>query len=255
MDMYFALFCFSFTFCLFFKPFRGVNSRRKFKQYFYPLQLILSVCMNISFLRLSLYRLRESLLLIAFSAAAFAVVSCAKSDEANDKSKRSGSSLPEIKMVPAFSGFSQNGENFQSLSLKGSVWLAYFFFTSCGGPCPAMNAHVETLQQEFPSPSLRFVGVSVDPENDDPPTLKAYAERFHANAERWIMLQMPLDSVRALAVKGFMLAQGSENDPNLHSTRFVVIDKRGMIRGYFDGLDDEQKPKLRRAITELLAEE
>jgi hypothetical protein len=55
-------------------------------------------------------------------------------------------------------------------------------------------------------------------------------------------------------MQGFLLAQGAENDPNLHSTRFVVVDKRGVIRGYFDGLDDNEIPKLRKAIKELLEE-
>ena len=200
-------------------------------------------------------RARRALAPIAVLCGIFAATSCAQnSDEARQNDAKTRSSLPEIKAVPAFSGLSQSGENFQSPALDGSVWLAYFFFTSCGGPCPAMNAHVEELQKEFSSPTLRFVGVSVDPETDDPPTLKTYAARFHADPARWTMLQMPPDSVRALAVKGFMLAQGAEDDPNLHSTRFVVVDKRGVVRGYFDGLDEEQKPKLRRAITELLAE-
>jgi protein SCO1/2 len=178
--------------------------------------------------------------------------SCNKTEKPLPQQTRS--ELPEIKQSPLFSGISQQAKTVESASMQGSVWLAYFFFTSCGGPCPAMNARVEALQKEFSAPNLKFVGISVDPETDTPKALAAYAARFHADSTRWTMLQMPMDSVKSVAVQGFMLAQGKEDDPNLHSTRFVVVDKRGMIRGYFDGLDENEIPKLRKAISGLLAE-
>ena len=178
--------------------------------------------------------------------------SCTQSEKKAPEHVRS--SLPEIKTAPTFVGINQQAQSFQSASLKGSVWLAYFFFTTCGGPCPAMNARAEALQKELSSPSFKFVGISVDPDTDTPATLHAYAARYHADSTRWTMLQMPWDSVKSVAVQGFLLAQGAENDPNLHSTRFVAVDKRGVIRGYFDGLDDNEIPKLRKAIQELLDE-
>lgn len=117
-----------------------------------------------------------------------------------------------------------------------------------------MNARVEAIQKEFSAQNLKFVGISVDPDTDTPSALQAYANHYHADSTRWTMLQMPMDSVKSVAVQGFMLAQGAENEPSLHSTRFVVVDKRGMIRGYFDGLDENEIPKLRKAIKELLEE-
>lgn len=197
-------------------------------------------------------------LFIAIIALVFLLNACSKTEksasegQAATAQKRAG--LPEIKSAPTFSGTSQANTTFQSASMQGSVWLAYFFFTSCGGPCPAMNARVEELQKEFSSPNIKFVGISVDPETDTPKALAAYSARYHADSTRWTMVQMPLDSVKSIAVQGFMLAQGAENDPNLHSTRFVVIDKRGMIRGYFDGLDENEIPKLKKALQDLLAE-
>jgi protein SCO1/2 len=200
---------------------------------------------------------RSSHRFLALTVACFLVLSaCTKTDTKPDKpaSQKIRSALPDIKSAPTFSGTTQQATMFQSASLKGSVWLSYFFFTSCGGPCPAMNARVETIQKEFSAQNLKFVGISVDPDTDTPTALQAYAKRYHADSTRWTMLQMPMDSVKSVAVQGFMLAQGAENEPNLHSTRFVVVDKRGVIRGYFDGLDENEIPKLRKAIKELLEE-
>jgi protein SCO1 len=192
-----------------------------------------------------------SIAVSAIIAIAVYTTACTKSGESQQKT---ASSLPSIKEAPAFSGTNALGKPFESSQLRGSVWLAYFFFTSCGGPCPAMNARVESLQKAFAGNNVRFVGISVDPDTDTPSALNAYGKRYNADWTRWQMLQMPLDSVKSIAVQGFMLAQGAENDPNLHSTRLVLVDKRGMIRGYFDGLDDNEAAKLSTSITAVLAE-
>jgi protein SCO1/2 len=185
---------------------------------------------------------------------------CTKSKPEDSKAKAATfkSSLPSIKEAPAFTGVNLSGERFEASQLRGSVWIGYFFFTSCAGPCPAMNQQVSTLQTTMKDKKFKFVGISVDPETDAPPVLAAYAQCYNADTLRWFMLQMPYDSVKSVAVKGFLLAQGAMNngpdDPNLHSTKFVLVDKAGIIRGYYDGLDTEAVKKLRAAVDELLKE-
>jgi protein SCO1 len=115
-----------------------------------------------------------------------------------------------------------------------------------------MNQRVADLQKEFTSPNLAFVGISVDPETDTPAIMTEYGKRYNADQKRWTMVQMPMDSVKSVAVQGFML--GSPEDPTLHSTRFALVDKRGQIRGFYDGMDDAEIKKLKSAISELLEE-
>lgn len=126
-----------------------------------------------------------------------------------------------------------------------------------------MNKRVSELHQEFLDPALKFVGISVDPDTDMPQVLERYARHFFSvmkitDTPRWYMLQMPIDSVKKVAINGFLLPQGSmdnaQDDPNLHSTRLVLIDKQGNIRGYFDGLDTTNHTSLSAALKELLAE-
>jgi protein SCO1/2 len=122
---------------------------------------------------------------------------------------------------------------------------------------------VSELHQEFSDPSLKFVGISVDPDTDTPQVLERYAQHFFSlmkvrTAPRWYMLQMHMDSVKQVAINGFLLAQGSmnnaEDDPNLHSTRLVLIDRQGKIRGYYDGIDTTNHASLSAALQQLLAE-
>jgi protein SCO1 len=144
------------------------------------------------------------------------------------------SALPVYKLLPVLMGKNYTGSFFSSDSLKGRIWVAYFFFTSCGGPCPAMNTVVADLDKKW-GDRVRFVGISVDPETDSPEVMSAYIRRFTDSPRGWAMLTMPKDSVIKIAATGFML--GSKEEPELHSTRLVLIDEESNIRGYYDGMD------------------
>jgi protein SCO1/2 len=194
--------------------------------------------------------LKKIILLFFAINTAFTLASCSKSDSAQKAAKVS--TLRVIKAAPEFSGVNAGNKPFKSADVHGSVWIGYFFFTSCGGPCPKMNQRVADLQKEIPSPSLAFIGISVDPETDTPEIMTEYGKRYNADPKRWTMLRMPEDSVKAVAVQGFML--GSPDDPAMHSTRFALVDKRGQIRGFYDGMDDAEIKKLKAAIAELLEE-
>lgn len=162
-----------------------------------------------------------------------------------------GFQLLEIKEAPAFAGVNFTGDTVRSDVLRGKVWVAYFMFTSCGGPCPKLNARVAEFQASLKNvKDARFVAFSVDPDNDTPEVLAQYAARFRADASRWFMLRLPLDSVQTVAEKGFLL-KGPDNTPDMHSTRLVLVDKRGVIRGYFNGLDEKETANLGKAIEAL----
>ncbi len=162
--------------------------------------------------------------------------------------------LPEIKPAPAFSFTNFNGKTVTNDDYKGKVYIAYFFFTSCGGPCPIMNSKANVLQAEYADENdFRIAGFSVDPETDTVEKLFKYAERYSAKPGKWSMLRNEQDIVAALASKGFMM--GDASTPALHSTRFALVDRQGMIRGYYDGMDDAKVEELRGAIDHLLGEQ
>ncbi|MBE0643983.1 MAG: SCO family protein [Bacteroidetes bacterium] len=172
------------------------------------------------------------------------------------QSKRGGgsvTSLPEIKPAPAFSFTNFDGRTVTNADFKGKVYIAYFFFTSCGGPCPVMNSKANVLQAEYADEDdFRIAGFSVDPETDTVERLTKYAERYSAKPGKWSMMRNDREVVAALASKGFMM--GDASVPALHSTRFALVDRHGMIRGYYDGMDDAKVEELRAAIDYLLEE-
>src|SRR5919197_5485031 len=103
---------------------------------------------------------------------------------------------------------------------------------------------------------LRLVSFSVDPERDTPAVLSRYADRFKADAKRWLFLTGVKDEVSRLVQDGFRLATGPAPNGDrgivLHSPRFVLVDRLAHIRGYYDSRDPEAIQRLKNDVAALL---
>ena len=143
--------------------------------------------------------------------------------------------LEVLGTVPPFQLTAEDGSEFNSAALRGHVWVADFIFTNCEGPCPRMSGKMETLQRE--SPELTLVSFSIDPARDTPPVLTKYAQQFHADTRRWKFLTGDQPTLHRLGTSAFHLQ--AVDGTLVHSTRFVLVDKKGRIRGYYSiGSDD-----------------
>jgi len=159
--------------------------------------------------------------------------------------------LPRYREVPAWTFLERSGRPWGAADLKGSVWVADYFFTSCHGPCPLMTARMRLLQDRFAAaPRFRLVSFTVDPEHDTPEVLRAYADRHGAHPERWLFLTGPREEVNRLAFQG--MGVGSAGESLHHSTRLVLVDGDGVIRGYYDAKDDAHVARLERDLGALL---
>ncbi len=159
------------------------------------------------------------------------------------------SDLPTLGTVSAFELENQDGETFRSSDLRGRVWLANFFFTSCDGPCPIASALLSRLQERFPK-HLSLVSISVDPERDTTTKLRDYGDRFGASPAKWNLLRGPLETVSRLSQDVFNVGFG-ETAEN-HSTRFVLVDQAASIRGYYSSVDPNTFEQLEKDICSLL---
>jgi protein SCO1/2 len=136
--------------------------------------------------------------------------------------------------VPDFELIDQDSRDFKGKSLEGRVWIADFIFTTCQGPCPRMSSHMRQIQ-DATDPSVQLVSFSVDPDNDTPAAFAAYAKGFGADLSRWHFLTGDKAVLNSLGKDAFKL--GGIGGGVDHSTRFVLIDMKGRIRGYY-GLAD-----------------
>ena len=151
--------------------------------------------------------------------------------------------LPTFNTVPEFQLTAQTGKPFDSKSLSGNAWIADFIYTTCPGPCPRMTSQMRDVQKQLGGiDNLRFVSFTVDPENDTPPVLAAYAKTHDADTSNWYFLTGPRATIENLDRKVFML--GDLNAAMQHSTRFVLVDQRGRVRGYYETGNAASIPQL-----------
>lgn len=156
--------------------------------------------------------------------------------------------LPKIGIVPAFQLIDHNGESYGSHQLLGRIWIADFIYSTCPGPCPMISTRMAELQKPLRDTNVTLISFTVDPEHDTPAVLRGYAAKLKAEAGRWHFLTGDRKSIYRLSRDGFKLAtdEGGTAGP-IHSTRMVLVDRSGMIRGYYDATEAD-------AVTRLLAD-
>lgn len=169
--------------------------------------------------------------------------------------------LPVIAHVPPFTLTNQFGQPISLSNLLGQVWVADVIFTRCPVSCERMTQRMKALSKEIP-PRLpvKFVSVTADPGYDTPPMLKTYAEARGLDQGRWHLLTGPKRDAYSLAIDGLkftVLDNDKKTNPDdlfIHSTSFVLVDKRGRIRGSFEGADEESRKQLLLAVKKLAKE-
>lgn len=163
--------------------------------------------------------------------------------------------------VPDFSLLERGGRSIQRADLIGKVWIANFIYTHCPDSCPVQSAQMKDLQNDFGGDKdLRLVSITVDPRRDSAKVLSDYANRFEADAGRWYFLTGEQDAIYRLATGGFRLGAAEiphekrdvSGATHAHSPRFVLIDRKAQIRGYYPGTDREALIRLRRDLRALL---
>lgn len=147
--------------------------------------------------------------------------------------------LERLGKVPTFTLTSEQGKPVSTADLLGKVWIADFIFLRCGGSCPVMTAQMASLAEELKDVAdLRFVSFDVDPEHDSVEDMARYAKTYKADPARWMFLRGERPEIRRIAQEGFKLSvvDGNADDPEpiLHSSRFILVDRCGEIRGYFE---------------------
>jgi protein SCO1 len=160
--------------------------------------------------------------------------------------------LPVIGEVADFTLTNQNAKAVSLADLRGHVWVADIIFTRCMGPCRKMTRQMKELQNALPARSdAKLVTLTTDPEYDTPKVLKKYGGEVDADPNRWMFLTGTKPQIRDLGVKSLKLSAvekepGEREDPNdlfVHATIFVVVDRKGQLRGIFETTGEGIDPK------------
>jgi protein SCO1 len=163
--------------------------------------------------------------------------------------------------VPPFTFTDAYGNKVTDRNTEGKIVVADFFFTRCTSICPRMSAEMQQLQFKLDEPAFKdilFLSHTVDPLNDSLPVLRKYARKLEADSSRWKFVTGDPASIYRQGNNGYLLSALEDStaaEQFVHDERFVLVDKRRNIRGYYDGTDTEEMGRLVTDIKMLMKEE
>lgn len=153
--------------------------------------------------------------------------------------------LPSFDRVPDFTMTDSEGKPFPASSMDGKVWIVDFIYTTCPAECPRMSAQMRKVADGLKDKEpIHFLSVSVDPARDTPEKLHAFAQRWGAPTAQWHFITGTSDSVHLVAFNTFHT--GDVIDKIEHSSKFALVDKHRVIRGYYSSSDLESLNQLHR---------
>lgn len=151
-----------------------------------------------------------------------------------------GPRLPVISEISEFNLTNQFGLRVAKENVSGYVLVVNVIFTRCPGQCHRLSQQMAELQRRIPRGApVRFISLTADPGYDSPEVLKKYADRYGADAARWLMLTGAKADLYRLAMDGLKFSV-TENDPKtaatledlfIHSASFALVDRSGRLRG------------------------
>lgn len=159
-----------------------------------------------------------------------------------------------------FSFLSQDGKTITQENVKGRVFVAEYFFTTCGTICPKMNVQMQRVQEAYKGNDMvKILSFTVDPDVDTVEQMKRYADQHGADVNQWYFLTGDKDKLYDLARKSFFVLkpaeaenQGDVGSDFIHTNNFVLVDQKMRIRGYYDGTSAKEVDKLIHDIDHLL---
>ena len=173
--------------------------------------------------------------------------------------------LPVINYVQPFSFTDQDGKTVTENSLDGKVYVTEYFFTTCKGICPKMNANMKLVFEKFKDEkNFAVLSHTSMPETDSVPLMKAYEEKMIGKnpnfPAKWYFVTGSKDSLYKMARQSYLLDNDKNNvnsisDQFIHTQFFALVDKEKRLRGIYDGLKKDEIVRLDKDIHSLLYDE
>lgn len=151
-------------------------------------------------------------------------------------------------VISDFSFTNQNGETITQKNYEGKIYVADFFFTTCGSICPKMTTNMIDIQTAFKNnPKVLLLSHTVFPEIDSVAVLKAYAKKNGVIDTKWNLVTGDKKEIYSMARKSYLavkLGKPEELYDMVHTENFILIDAKRQIRGFYDGTDKKEIQRL-----------
>jgi protein SCO1/2 len=160
--------------------------------------------------------------------------------------------------IADFSFVNQNGKTITQKDYEGKVYVADFFFTTCGSICPKMTTNLAEVQKAIiNNPKVMLLSHTVFPEIDSIPVLKAYALKNGVVDSKWNLVTGDKKAIYTMARKSYLAVKLGRPDQlydMVHTENFVLVDTKRRVRGFYDGTKKEDMKRLIEDINFLCTE-
>ena len=186
--------------------------------------------------------------------------------------------------IPEFSFVNQDGKNITQKTTADKVYVAEYFFTTCKGICPRMNANMRRVFDKYKDEKdFMIISHTCMPETDSIPLLKAYERKMingslikneegsykiiHDSSENnaiinpnWNFVTGDKAQLYRMARQGYMIDNGKSDSTQqienqfIHTQFFALVDRYGRVRAIYDGLKEDEIQKLLGDIADLMKE-
>jgi protein SCO1/2 len=150
--------------------------------------------------------------------------------------------------ISDFSFTNQNGKIITQKDYEGKIYVADFFFTTCGSICPKMTTNLVEVQKAFiNNPKVMLLSHTVFPETDSVSVLKEYAKKNGVIDTKWNLVTGDKKQIYAMARKSYLavkLGKPEELYDMVHTENFVLVDSKRRVRGFYDGTKKEDIERL-----------
>jgi len=126
----------------------------------------------------------------------------------------------------------QNGDPIQLADLSDDFQLVCMIFTACPGACPNLIGDmlsIDTALELETKEKLKYLLVTIDPDNDSPERLSRFANTHNLNTDRWTLLQGEKDNIRQLSNLLGVEYKQYDNGSFGHTNYLILLNRKGEI--------------------------
>lgn len=158
--------------------------------------------------------------------------------------------------IAPFAFTNQNGKKITNKDYEGKIYVADFFFTTCQTICPKMTDNMVWLQNKIKdNPKVKLLSHSVFPDEDTVEVLKKYAKEKGVIDEKWNLVTGNQKEIYKIARQSYLVVKTGKPEElydMVHTENFVLVDQKGRIRGFYNGLNIDKTVKGEKNLTQLV---
>jgi protein SCO1/2 len=201
-------------------------------------------------------------------------------DQFTDSSSKLAVINPE---VASFNFIDQDGKAFTQNETDNKVYVTEYFFTTCEGICPKMNANMRRVFDKYKdNKDFLILSHTCQPEVDSIALLKDYERKMingklekrndgsykvddptdstaAINNSNWFFVTGDKAKLYEMARQSYLIDNGKPDtsqikDQFIHTQFFALVDRNRRVRAIYDGLKENEIQKLMGDIDALLNE-